>query len=330
MILRTVIVSVLLALAPFHQAPRSDSGSTQQMPNAVFKRVGMTDLARVGQDGRTSEMVYHSDGVSISNLAVAADGRFVALVETTDLNSLSKRLVVLDPTSKVARVVQLNVQTYVWCCGENRVAVITGTYREGNDLGGFRPTGAFLIDVQSGTQSRLDVPGDVHDVRWASFDGALYFRTGGQSGSNIVRYDPLTGASRVTGYRDLRFSPSGTFYLHYVGDPALGRHGWHIFERVTGREVPLPDPSLGTIEDWVFGEGDYLRLKRVTAPAQPSMIRGREQIEGYTIFDVVRGTAAAQIQDTVRTDVVTPPGTLALARGGALDLVRSLSEVVRK
>jgi hypothetical protein len=158
----------------------------------------------------------------------------------------------------------------------------------------------------------------------------LYFKTTrGYPGSSIVRYDPRTGQSRATDYRDLRFSPSGAFYLHQFPDVELGPPGWHIFERETGREVARPDTSLGGIEGWVFGEGDYLQLKRVRFPQRRGMLAGPEVIDGYTIYDVARGAVVASIQDSIRTDVIAPAGVLVLPGNGALRLVRRPGDIAR-
>jgi hypothetical protein len=225
----------------------------------------------------------------------------------------------------VVRFINRDVRTYVWCCGD-RIAAVTGAYEEDR---GFTPTGAYLIDVDENSEQRIDIPAP-YEVVWASFDQALYFKVPAPLGSrNVLRYDPQTGESKLTGYLDLRFSPSGRFYLHYYPDVTLGPPGPHIFDRETGLEVPLPDPSLGGIEGWVFSEGDYLQLKRARYPYRQGMLRGPEVVEGYTIFDVRRGEVAAQIRDSIRTDLVVAEGALVMPANGAIRLVRAPGEIRR-
>jgi hypothetical protein len=321
----TILFGLLTALAASPASGPSDAWS--QVSSTVVKRAGPRSVVRVASDGSVADTLYTSEAVSVSYLTVSPSGRFLGLLETTDLTSRSHRLVVLDASGDVRHVVPHDAQRYVWCCGGEQLAVITGQYRE--DPLGYTPTGAYLIDVLTGIERRLEVPEGVYEVTWAPFDGALYFKTFPPV-SKVIRYDPGTGTSRSTDYLDFAFSASGAYYLQYIGDPALGRHGWHIYERATGREVPLPDASLGAIEGWVFDEGDYLKLKRVRYPVRQGMIRGPEVIDGYTIYDVARGTVAARIQDSICTDVVAPAGILVLAGDGVLKLVRGPSEIARE
>jgi hypothetical protein len=226
----------------------------------------------------------------------------------------------------VVRVVNRNVRTYAWCCGGDRLVAVTGTHEEAR---GISPTGVYLIDIDANSEQRIDVP-TAYEVVWASFDQALYFKIPAPLGSgNVVRYDPATRESKITDYRDLRFSPSGMFYLHHYPDVTLGPPGPHICERETGREIPLPDSSLGAIEGWVFSEGDYLQLKRARYPSRQGMIRGPEVIDGYTIYNVRLAAVAARIQDSIRTDLVAPAGALVLPTNGTLRLIRAPEEIRR-
>jgi hypothetical protein len=314
-----IVVALILLLSV------SGIGHAQE-PVVMVKRVGLRAVVRVSPDGATTDTLFRTAGTDVFGLTVAPSGRFVGALEGVDRSSRMNRLVVVDLAGNVVRAVSRDVRAYVWCCETDQIAAITGTYEEAR---GFTPTGAFLIDVVAGTEQRLQLPGP-YEVTWAGFDSALYFKIPAPAGSrNVVRYDPGTGESRMTDYRDLRFSPSGAFYLHYFADVTLGPPGPHIFERVTGHEMPRPDPSLGAIEGWVFDQGDYLRLKRAHYPSRQGMLRGPEVIDGYTIYDVRRGKVAARIQDSIRTDVVVPSGALVLPADGALRLMRGPGDIRR-
>jgi hypothetical protein len=318
-LLTLVSLAVVLVLAA--------SSAQQAQPGVTMvRRVGLTRIVGVAPDGRATDTLYRSSAVHVFDLAVSPSGKYLAALEGMDSGGVTNRLVVLDPSASRVQVVNRDVRTYVWCCGGLRIAMLAGTWAE---AGGFVPTGAYLYDPAIGSEVRLDVP-DVVAVTWAAFDQALYFRVAGKGQPyTIIRYDPRTAGWEPTTYRDLRFSPSGRYYLHYYPDPSLGAPGPHVFERETGSEVPLPDPALGAVEDWVFGEGDLLRLKRARYPQRRGMLRGPEVIEGYTIYDVARRAVAATIRDSIAADVVATPGTLVLASGGVLKLARRLDDVAR-
>ena len=293
----------------------------------MVKRVGLTAIVRVFPSGRETDTLYRSGAIDVSQLKIAPTGRFLSALEGVDETNWTHRLVILDATGNVVRVVDKDVRVYEWCCRSNRIAAITGIYQEAE---GFVPTGTYLIDIDANTEERLDIP-KAYEVTWADFDQSLYFKVAAPLGTrNIVRYDPQTRRSTLTDYRDLRFSPSGEFYLHYFEDVTLGPPGPHIFERGTGREVRLPDPSLGGIEGWIFDEGAYLRLKRSRYPQRHGMLLGPEVIDGYTVYDVARQVVAARIEDSIRTDVVAPRGVLVLREHGVVKPVRSPGEIPRR
>lgn len=318
------VVRAILIASLHAQALGSCAAAQSRLPTVMIKRIGLTTIVRVAPDGNVIDTLYRSSGIDVFDLTIAPTGRFIGVLERTARSSRTNRMLILSSSGSVVRVVNRDVRTYVWCCGGDRVAVVTGTYEEAR---GFSPTGAYLIDLDANRERRIEIP-TPYEVMWASFDQALYFKVPAPAGSkNVLRYDPRIGESRLTEYRDLRFSPSGTFYLHYYPDVTLGPPGPHIFERETGREVALPDPALGAIEGWVFDVGDYLQLKRARYPQRRGMIRGPEVIDGYTIYDVRRHSVAARIQDSIRTDIVAPAGALVLPAGGALRLIRRLEEI---
>ena len=111
------------------QAARSDL-ALSQAPITMVKRVGRVEVARVAPDGSVADTIYRSEAVSVNYLTVSPSRRFLGLLETIELTNLSHRLVVLDAAGNVASVVERDLQRYVWCCGENRIALITGSYVE--------------------------------------------------------------------------------------------------------------------------------------------------------------------------------------------------------
>ncbi|HEX9727411.1 MAG TPA: hypothetical protein VGA37_02765 [Gemmatimonadales bacterium] len=326
---RIAVLSILTIWILADPLTRHAAPHQTQVHGLLVRRADLTTVVRLAPNGAVTDTIYRSSALHVFDLTVAPSGRFVAMLEGGGRAGTSNRLIVADGVGNTIHVVERDVRRHVWCCDGSQVAFITGSFAEGGDLG-FTPTGAYLIDIERGTEERLDVPSDVYELAWVAFDTALYFKTSrGYPGSSIVRYHPNSRKSVVTAYLDLRFSPSGTFYLHQFPDAQFGSPGWRIFERATGRQVARPDTSLGGIEGWVFGEGDYLRLKRVRFPMRDGMRRGPEEIVGYTIYDVAAGGAVVQIRDSVRADIVSQLGALVLARDGRLELVRSVREIVR-
>jgi hypothetical protein len=323
---RTVLTITIPLLLAGHAAPHLEVPPPQDGPTLV-RRAGLTRIVRVSPDGRAADTIYTSTAVDVHDLTVAPSGRFVAALETADQNTWVNRLVIISAEAGQPRVISRDVRKYVWCCGGQWIAAVTGTYVA--DAGFFQATGAYLVHAERSTERRLDIP-DPIDVTWAAFDSALYFTVPAASGPpSVMRFDPETGESRLTEYRSIRFSPSGAYYLHRFVDFEQGPPGWHIFERETGREVARPDTSLGGIDGWVFGEGDYLKLKRVTFPYRRGMLAGPETVEGYTIYDVAGQAVVGTVQDSIRADVIAPYGVLVLPGNGALRLARRPSELPR-
>ena len=211
--------------------------------------------------------IYHGDTWSTLDLTVSPDQRYLALIElkqgvvTGVSYSTPPRgsLVVIRPDGRVVRRVTRDVQRYVWCCGPGRLVYVEGTYREADEVCGFGPAAAHLLDIGTGKETSFpEALGKFCVMWWVEPDSSLYVKHG--YGARVVwRYHVPDGAVARTAYHDLNLSPSGRHYLWMPsgGTPPEAQ----VFETATNQQVSLPDRrALGGPVRWVFGHGDWLLL----------------------------------------------------------------------
>jgi hypothetical protein len=297
-------------------------GRTQEASTLVVRLEAGNVVSRVALPSGRQDTIYRSAAWSVRDLTVSPAGRQLALIEVERVPQPRNRLVVLDSLGTVLATVDRDVQAYEWCCTADGIAFVTGRATE---VGvGFVPDVGFVYDVSTGAESQLPAPGGIppqggfYAVRWAAFDSLLYLKTVAATaqGQRVFQYDVSNASLAPTDYRDFRFSPSGRHYLYY-GLEEAEEPGWHLYQRESGGELDLPEPSLGSIQGWAYREGDFLLLARTETPGrQPGQVGiGRAEVTGYVIYDVDRGTVVERLAGTPIPGVVAPRGILALGAG---------------
>ncbi len=265
----------------------------------------------------TAREVYRVQRDYGRDLKVAPSGRLAALLEGTSgideglrwIRLPRNRLVVITAEGRVVAEFEEDVREYVWCCGGDLIAAITGSYREGGV--GFTTDRVLLLNPETKSITELDTPEYLYGVRWAAFDSSLYFMGPPLPGqSKVLRYHVPSGTVSGTPYRDIRFSPSGRYYLHSDSD---GDGDWHLYERESNREISLPNRSLGGVVGWAFPHGN-----------QDGLLLHRHLPSGgmhYTVFDVSRRTTVNQFDGHLVRGSSASHGALVVQRPDSTVLV---------
>ncbi len=249
-------VVVVLSVGPL-------SAQTNTSPVQIYARLEPGNLVQLvdSSTGR-SKTVYASPKWATRDLTVSPDGRRLALLEIDAgiVEGVNYRipprseLVILDASGTLLHRVARDVQRYVWC-GTSCLAGILGTEDE-TDLG-FRPIGAFVLDLATGDSSPLPGPPYPSQLTWAAFDSSVYLR---YSGPRIVRYHLATRSLHETTHRDLHFSTDGKFYLHFPSEPGERPR---LYEAESDREVSANELlAQGTPVRWLPSGGAHLLIRR--------------------------------------------------------------------
>lgn len=80
-------------------------------------------------------------------------------------------------------------------------------------------TGLWLYNIDTGKKKCI-IGGERVDFSWPAFDGNVYYFN---DAGAVAKYEPSTGVATATSYRNLEFSPEGTYYT--------GDYGLLIFRR---------------------------------------------------------------------------------------------------
>ncbi len=255
-----------------------------------------------------------------STRGVVADGRFARLPRNS--------LVVLDTTGRAVDVIEHDVRRFVWCGDDQRLAYIAGRYHEGEP--GFRPESVVIRDIRANADRVINLPIRAVELWWAAFDSSVYFGANAPGDSlDVWRYHLPTNGLTQMPYRGLRFSPSGAYYLTHSSGRNT-RPGWHLFERASGREVAIPDTSLGEIQEWAFGQGDQLLLVHRTIERRPwsgrgnrpRAVIGRVTSSQYVVFDVPSRWVVKRGSGTIERGVSASAGIVPVVQNGRVDAVR--------
>lgn len=312
-------------------------GASQEPVHAVVAMIrGGMEVVRVDPATGAERRLFTVDSTVgwLERITVSPSGMHVGVVEVTrgivrgnEYERLPRnRLVILDTAGRVVDVMDRDVRRYSWCCEGGKIAAVVGRLYEGAE--GFLPEGVYLRDVTRRTDTLLGFPRRTTDLHWARFDSALYARIPPAGDSATVwRYEPATGAVRPTAYTDFRFSPSGRYYLVYNWQDESRRIGWHLLERETGREVALPDTSLGAIEGWVYDRGDYLLLVAGELALPPPTPSRRQAVTAelrdrrYAIYDVRTGAVVERGAGGPAPDIAASSSVVPILRDGRIDAI---------
>ncbi len=287
-------------------------------------------VVRISPGVGVTDTIYVSPLWSTRHLSISPSGELLGLVEIQEgeggvdpVRSPRWRLAIFDWAGDVKTVLQ-DVHRYTWCCDDMVVAIL-GPYREGGV--GFSYRGVGMLDGRTGEQTAIEFPEPVRDLASAQFDGGVYFLAIRDPG-RVLRLDPETQAATTTEYRGIRFSPSGRYYLYYDAAGTPDEYGWHIVERQSGREIPLPDTSLGGVQGWAFGSGDQLLLARTQVTdyqVHGLVASGSSRVIGYTVFDVLRRAVSQTVQGQRLPNAVADGDGFAVQRDGEIAVIRRVN-----
>jgi PAN domain len=300
-----VLVTPASPLQPSAPAPRPPSLLVKR-DDANRRRVMRADLAT----GTSSEL-YRSRTGTVDDLQVAPDDVYVAVIETAEGRQENgeyvvppvNRLVILRADGTRVRTVDADVRQYTFSPDGSRLAYITGSYYEGGT--GFKPTGAFILDIASGQSQRIAGADLSIELNWIATpeENALYLKTLDTNGTGIQRFDIARNTVDRPASPAFRISPDGRYYLVppyetiEAGscEPAAGDDSClRVYERKSNSSIPFfQSRAIGTHVGWAYGQGHALLFtKREAVKVDRQMQRGGR---------IVRGRLAPQIRDADNT-----------------------------
>ena len=327
--------SVAVALTPVIVASGLGILGSQFQQRVVVARLeqGRSVIILDASTGAEHEIYRYDPAVGwLHDLSVAPTGELLAVIETDrghvaggEYDRLPRnRLVILSPDGAVVHVIDRDIRRFTWCCGDGGLAYVVGPYREGGLQ--FVPEGVYLFDVGTRSEKALPLPRSSYDVRWAAFDTSIYaLKLSSKDSGKVWRYSVSTGQASPTPFEGIAFSPSGRYYLYYTASEGR-RLGWHIVERASGRELPVPDASLGAIIGWAFGTGDRLLLARgrPVGPCQGQKGLPRActiEIVEHPIYDVRSARVVRRIEGRTIPESAASNNALPIRRAGKFELV---------
>ena len=295
---------------PVAVAPRPTPSLLVKRDDANTRRVVRGDVA----SGTLIEL-YRSPRGTVDDLQVAPNDGYVALIETTEGKQENgeyvvapvNRLLILRADGKLVRTVDADVRQYTFSPDATRLAYITGSYYEGGS--GFKPTGAFVLDIASGRSQRIDGADQSIELNWVATpqENALYLRTLDAHGPGIRRFDVARNTLERSASPAFRISPDGRYYMTppyetiEAGSCEPGPADdscLRVYERQSNRSIPFfQSRAIGTHIGWVYGQGHALLFtKREAVKVDREMQRGGRAVRGRlvpqirdadnTVFDV--------------------------------------------
>lgn len=252
---RRVVMSVVLLAGATWQAGLAQRADTI----LLVRKEAWNSVIAYDTSGERRHVLY-SRGTYIPSVGVSADGEYIAFREKVHRDFFAPyRLVVIDPSGRVLRVVDKNVQRFTWCCGAGKMAVITGQTAESHP--GFLPDrdGVFVVDVLTGSEIALpDIPFP-YQLHWAAFDSSLYIRTSTtpDDPTLVYRYQPATGELSRTSRRGIFFSPDGQYYFEDLVAGSFGLYRSSDDADVTSR---LPPHVRGVLNPQWAPDADHVLL----------------------------------------------------------------------
>ncbi len=289
--------------------------------NQVFvKRSGVNKIVLF--DEENPKTIFRTDKDYIKTLRVSPDGNSISIVEKTriivrnnELIALPKnRLTIITKDGEILKVLNEDVQKHVWSPDGNKIALITGEWRE---VGmGFKPDGAFIYNLETGERDIvLDVPYPV-DLSWDNNSDNLYLKDFHRpDGKYIYNYKLSSKETKVTDYFDFFFSPSGDYY-YKPKNPVRDIEKFQVFDAKMNQPILLTLPeNIGFPIKWIFDHGNYLLFEKKDEtfeyvkfpPSKPGAFQLKKIKSGtlhkvtYSIYDVKNNVVVKE----EKTDMVS-------------------------
>jgi len=254
--------------------------------------VRVEDRGRVGprnrvvvRDTRTGgdREVYRSDGTIMDEVALSPTGNEIAFFEATGTGRA--QIVIIDVSGRlvhVEKVVDRAIWQYSWCCGSNKIAILTGGTSEDTRI---KPESLYVVDVRTGKKAHIAGIGRIHRIHWASFDSSLYIKAFPAMGSRgqaalspVYRYDASSGRLSLTTHRAIVFSPDGLYYV----DPSVEGSEARVYRTSDDQDVTqrlaLPHHQIerGPEFGWMPGAGHVLLF--IDRPPRPQREPGQPRL----------------------------------------------------
>ena len=302
--------------------------AAQRPPPRVFARLVTPNvLELIDPVSGAGRRIYQASSWSTTGLTVSPTGAYLGLLEVQAgvIEGVNYRvpprakLVLLDTAGAVVRRVAKDVVNYVWC-GSMCLAFIRGSFNEG-DLN-YAPTGAFVLDLSTGTPHSIPARPYPHRLTWAPFDSSVYFGYGDSTGWHVRRYHLPNGPLEARRHRgkDLSFSPDGRYYLRYEE----GKHS--LYDARTEQDIPLP--TVGVPDRWIPGGGHQLLLRKTLPrpaarepyPTARVRLAGEPADADYLVYDV----ESRQVVDSLRGRIpawASPPSILPFVSGARVTVI---------
>jgi len=292
--------------------------SAQRPPPRVFARLVTPNVVElIDPVSGAGRRIYQASSWSTMGLTVSPTGAYLGFLEVQA--GMRAELIVLDTTGAVVRRVAKDVVNYVWC-GSTCLAFIRGSFNEG-DLN-YAPTGAFVLDLSTGTPHSIPARPYPHRLTWAPFDSSVYFGYGDSTGWHVRRYHLPNGPLEARRHRgkDLSFSPDGRYYLRYEE----GKHS--LYDARTEQDIPLP--TVGVPDRWIPGGGHQLLLRKTLPrpaarepyPTARVRLAGEPADADYLVYDV----ESRQVVDSLRGRIpawASPPSILPFVSGARVTVI---------
>lgn len=271
--------------------------------------VRVEDRTRVGPRNRVvarnpvngvDRDVYRSDGHIPYEVTLSPEGRYLAFIEVVGkAEAGGQRVTVIDRAGQIVSLLgasslyaRRGVREYVWCCGPDTLAIITGGLADegGGGESTTLPYGLSLVDVRTGLATPIEGVRFPLQINWAPFDSSLYIKDSPQNKSGergsvafpVYRYHVPTRTLSTTTRRGVFFSPDGKYYFDRgigEGSRSLTLYRAVDDEDVT-RQLALPRDQVGPGGGWVAGAPHALAFTEKPAPQTPKPTQRERRFGG--------------------------------------------------
>jgi hypothetical protein len=227
---------------------------------------------------KQTRAVFRSQKGAVYEVLVSPYFSRIAVVETTAATAGEDRytqlpvnsLVVIDADGNVLRSVDRDVRRVVFSPDGESLGFLTGSYYDGGI--GFKPGGAFTLDVESGEVEAIpdvDLP---YEIEWAR-DGGIYLKVLALEGGPAVwRYDVRSQTLTESPGGAFHLSPDGAFSLQLAYEtvesgecePQRGVDSClRVVDRRTNQAVEFFSRDVpGEVDGWVNGEGHQIMFSQ--------------------------------------------------------------------
>jgi len=285
-----VLISGLFGFEPVIRTVHAQDGVPVLV--RVEDRTRVTPTNRVlGRDPSTGmdREIYRSEGDIFDHVALSPGGRYVAFREVVGPGGARKqRLVVVELSSREVRrygessiYAVRGIREYVWCCGPNTLAIVTGQLSDEGGTGKSTtlPHGLSLVDVRTGGAMPIKGLRFPLQMHWAAFDGSLYIKDSpdavpgarGPTVYPVYRYHVPTRVLSRTTRRGIFFSPDGKYYFDSGVSEAWG--GFQLYRTTDDQDVTarlaVARHHLGPEGGWMPGADHVLLFIEKPAPKPP-------------------------------------------------------------